>query len=150
MREEIVFALISVFAVAFASFASYDSADRWQRLALGAILLASLAVPVGRLISGLSAPHLPGISYSEQGSSVTSDVAEEALCNGIRELVADKFSLPEDGVQVSLRGFVLSEMKAERVYVTLFGKAALGNIKGIEEYIENEGFGECEVNISLE
>ena len=152
MENGVIYVLSVLAAVAFSSFAMYDSERaRASRTAMGIILLAALAVPFINTVrdaTGILTENLP--TYEGEEDNMSATVAKEAYLRGIRLAVADEFSLSEEDIRVECSGFSFEKMRAERVHITLFGRAVLADIKAIGEYAEKSGFGECEVSISFE
>ena len=84
-------------------------------------------------------------------SELSDDALEMAFEDGIREYLASEYRVDKELIVVMSDGFDLECMRAERIYVTLIGKAAMLDYKRIEEIIENEFTkgGECEVSVKL-
>lgn len=150
MENPYLCVVMSLFAVAFASFVTYDgSARRESRLALGIILLASLVLPLGNVIKGLSDIDF---TYTHEGVStppVVEKRLEEAFCDGISLALTNEFSLSSEDVSVTAEGFDSEQMKAQTVFVTVYGRAALGDIRAMESFISGLGLGECVLEVDF-
>ena len=81
----------------------------------------------------------------------TDDALETAFEEGIREYISSGYHVDKELVTVMADGFDLEYMRAERIYVTLCGKAATLDYKRIESVIEKEftNEGKCEVSLRL-
>ena len=153
MENGFVYVLVILFAVALCSFIAYDpERARASRTALGVILLAALSA----LLSDV-ALELKDITYSgsleyedAEGADFAEQSMSDALERGIRLAVAEKFSFSEENVFVECRGFDLETVSAERISITLSGRAALADIRAVREYVEGEGLGDCEVRVVFE
>lgn len=126
-----------------------------SRSAIGVLCLFALASPLVAFIPSLvDLPALlPGGDSSVSVSGGYAEVSEEAFSRGISEYISDEFSLAPELVNARTEGFDFTEMRAERVTVSLSGEAALADARGIRltvlELFVKEG-GECEVVISFE
>lgn len=144
---------VSVFAASAALGAlgliAYRLGDAVQRFAFAVLL--SLAV-VSSLSEAIADLHLilDGTSGGGgQDNGLYAEVGEIAFSAGIAESVADKFSLDRSEIAVRLVGFDFSQMRAEKIIITLSGSAAPADMRGIEKYISDEKLGECEVKIEF-
>ena len=83
--------------------------------------------------------------------NMTDDAIELAFECGIEEYISEKYAIDRDLINVNADGFNLENMRCERVYVTLRGKAALADYKKIQTEIEQEFTvgGECEVSVII-
>ena len=121
-----------------------------ERLAFGILVLYTVAMPAMSLAERwdgeLRLPDLGGVDTSdpEHGS-----IAREAFEDGIRRLVCEKYSFPEECVAVKADGFDFEEMRAERIGLLLSGRAALADRKAIEKYVEELGLGRCDAEIEI-
>jgi hypothetical protein len=79
------------------------------------------------------------------------DVLKAAFEAGIREYLASEYQVDESLIVVLADGFDISEVKAQRIYVTLIGKASALDYKRIESQVEREftNNGECEVSVKF-
>lgn len=151
MREAVVYVILAVLSVTLASFVSYSPGERWGRTALGIILLSSLLAPTLGMIGGLADITLDIPYYGEEGyGDPVGEVAGEAFCDGVRVLVCEEFGLTYGHVSVRTSGFRMSDMSAEKIYITLRGTAALADSRAISEYVSVRMGCECEVNITFE
>ena len=74
-----------------------------------------------------------------------------AFEDGICEYIASEYRVDRSEVTVTADGFDLSTLRAQRIYVTLSGRAALLDYKEIESEIALKftGGGECEVSVKV-
>ena len=153
MSNSFVYIAAVLFAVAFSSFVSYDSEKmRASRCALGIILLAALVAPLTSLIGefeNLTYGDFPSYDSSAEEQFRDQSIGS-AFVRGVELAVAERFSFSEDEVEVECFGFALEEARAEKIHVTLSGRAAFADIRAVRDYVENSRLGECEVTVVFE
>lgn len=119
--------------------------------ALAVLILYAVLAPVIEYLAKFDVndiySEIEGASgeYGEEYIAVTRD----ALSDGIRRLVCEKYSLSVENVRVLLEGFDFDSMKAERIRIILSGKAITADRLGIAEYINKYEWGRCEVEIEI-
>ena len=150
MTDAALYVIGAAFTVAFASFISYNHEDKWQKFALGAILLSMLAGGAGELIGYDVGSLFTPSDSAESSGELRDSVAKESYEKGIARLVADSLRCSEDDVRVAALGFSFEKMSAEKISVYLYGKAAIGDYRGVRELLYESGFENCEVIISFE
>lgn len=151
MTEITLFLIASAFTVAVASFISYSGAEEpYVKLALGAIMLsAAVSGALGFIEEAADIlPMAGGDIYTE--GSLTEEVAKGGFEEGVRAFISSELSLPLSEIEVEAKGFSEGSMNAKIIKVTLFGKSAFSDPSRVERLIEENGLGECEVNISFE
>ena len=118
-----------------------------ERMAERVLFAAAVVLPLVNSLTSLSfsLPSIP--SFSDDGEY--REVIEEAFSEGVSLAVCERFSLPEGTVKVELHGFDAQKMRAEKIKITLSGVAIISDRRAIQEYIEGENLGECEVRISV-
>ena len=135
-------------AVAFGAIAYGGKRDGWIKMAFGVLITYSVLVPILSI-----APEEEEITVPRQDISDFTedyiDVCENAYADGVRQYIADRYALDKQDVSVTVYGFDFDSMRAERIKVILSGRAALADRHGIEERIEAEGLGRCEVEIRI-
>lgn len=138
-------------AAALASLVSYKGKlDGASRGAIAIIILSAVSVPLANLAD--AELRLPEISVEEllpSGEAEYEKVGREALQNGLRRMIAEKFSISEQDISVTVIGFDFSSMRAEKICVLLRRGAAASDIRAIRDYVTDEGIGECEVEIEI-
>jgi len=151
MISEVAMYIVSAsLCVAYASFVSYSGGeDKWQRFALGAILLSMLACGASSLLGNFSQDATPSVGEVAE-STVREDIAREGLERGIERLISERVGCRLSDVRAVATGFKLDEVSAEKITVYLYNEAAFGDHRRIRELILAEGFGECEVILSFE
>ena len=125
--------------------------DRGESLAVGIITLSVILTPLVREAAELD-PEDWLDSVRGEVSEVSPEyipVLEQAFSDGIKRAVAEKFSLNEDNVRISLVGFDAEKMRAERIRIVLRGSAALSDYRAVEKYINGLDLGECNVQIEI-
>ena len=129
---------------------SYGSADS-SRLAIAIITIYVITAP---LVSAIKDADFEGVFREIQvnegdfGAEYEA-YAESAFEQGICLAVAKEFSLDESNIEALASGFDFQKMRAERIKVILSGRAATGDYRLIEEYLNNLDIGECEVEIKI-
>ena len=151
MTEHFALVFAVAFAASVASLVSYDGGKGVAaRGAISIVLLLAVSQPVIAFASELSelrAPTFSGFDTEEVGEYER--VAEEAFAQGVAKLIAEEFSLSEKNISVKTEGFDVSNMSAEKIFVTLYGRAALCDPGAIEKFINNYGFGVCYAEIGI-
>ncbi len=143
--------LAVVFVSAFSSLASYDQRVRKEtRSALGIVLFASVIsflLSLGGSIDVFTEEQIT-VNYDTDAS------VEGALLSGfnggVADAVAQRFSLRTEDISVSSIGFSKENMRAEKITITLFGRAALADGASVEKYAESLDLGDVEVKISFD
>lgn len=147
---------MSVIAVsilsALATLISHGTAsERAIRAAISMILIYTVSRPVIAFVSEAD----PSDFYYETGEGEEiSDpeylkVAEEAFVRGVRLAVCEKFDLNDEDVHVLVSGFDFEKMRAGKIKIILYGRAALADARNIEAYVSEGGLGHCEVDIGI-
>ncbi len=153
MAEYFISALIVSGVLSFITYLSYRSNTGGEmKLAVSILLLYTLATPILSFVSEGAPPwQMPSLDGDDLDFSdgEYQRVAEEAFCLGVKHLIAQKYGADEEDMDVTVRGFSFTDMRAERINVYLFGKASVLDFRGIQNYITEQGLGECEVFIDL-
>ena len=121
-----------------------------EKAALSVILMFAIASPLPSLFSDLG--EFPFLSDTQVGDLVGGEyqeVTKEAFEEGLGKQIAEEFSLKNDSVRVKCVGFIFSEMKAEKIIVTLSVSAAGVDPKKVEKYIDGFDIGKCEVQFEI-
>ncbi len=153
MGEYLISVVLFASVLSFISFISYPGAhERATRLASAVLLLYGVSMPI---VSFLSSPpsfegELPWEDgYSPPSSDAFYETAEEAFEEGIARLIVMEYGASREDVAVRAHGFDAEEMRARLISVRLSGRSAALDYRGIENYITEQGLGECEVFISF-
>lgn len=145
---------LSVFAICLVGGAltllSHGS-GRAERVVIGIVTLYIIISP---LADGLSDFDVDSWLESLQGEGVEvspeyEEVLEQSFSDGIKNAVAERFSLDRENIRVRLSGFDAENMRSERILISLSGAAALADYKAVEKYIEGLDLGECELEIEI-
>lgn len=124
------------------------SADRYRtltRAGVSLLLVMAIVTPLPGLINEIKG----GLDFSDLENSADGDIRYEAFVSGLREYISSEFDLSREDVAVEAIGFSEVDMRAEKILITLSGKAALANYKRIESSIDQLGLGEAEVKIEI-
>ncbi len=128
----------------------YDTErDSASRGAISIILLLATVAPIAAFISQLSLtmPELPDLPDATEGEYA--EVAREAFCDGVAELLSEKYSLSGDCFAVKCEGFDFLTTRAERITVTLRGSAVRCDPLLVEKFINSYGIGDCHAEIGI-
>ena len=68
------------------------------------------------------------------------DAIELAFEDGVAAYISDRYGVERECIKVMADGFSLEKLQAERIYVTLSGKAALLDYKRIEKCLTHQTF----------
>ena len=119
-----------------------------EKSAVRVLFAASLILPLLNTAVAFDGiiPSLPPYS---QGEGEYTGVLEQAFSDGVRRAVCERFSLSEESVLVEVGGFDMSEMRAEKIKITLTGLSITADRRAIRKYVEGEDLGECEVTLSV-
>ncbi len=151
MKEYLIAVVLISAMVSLAShFLAGTDAARYGRLALSVVLLFAVLSPLTSLVHTL--PELPSLSVppAEEGDTPLYEArAEAAFCEGIRAAVCEKFLLDASALSVRAEGFDITAMRAERIRILLSGNAILADSFAIAAFVQEQGLGECEVEIEI-
>ena len=155
MADYIISVVVLCGVVGLVGYFAYPSvSERTLRFAASVLIIYTVIVPALSFVSDLGTDISDIVENIRQESSLRGDgdylsVAEEAICQGIREAISSKFNMAPENIEVSISGLDFESMRAERIRVLLRGSSALGDYRKIEEYTESLGLGECEVKIDF-
>ena len=153
MKEYVASIVAVSILAAIASFVSYGGAsERAVKGAVSVILIYTVCMPVADMIGNFSINDFEFEWHSDDTviSSEYLNVSEDAFAVGIKKYVCEEFKLNETEVHVQIYGFDFEKMRAERIALTLSGRAVLSDVVRIERSVENSGLGECEVKIKID
>ena len=121
-------------------------------LGAGVLIICVVLLPLVDIFSDFDINStLDGLVNDMKYEDMSDGAIELAFEQGIAEAVAERYGTDRAHVSVAVDGFDMSALTAERIYVTLSGKAALLDYKSIEAWLVDEftSGGECEVRIRL-
>ena len=151
--REYMSALVLVSAVISVALAvTYKESEKGGvKCALAVILLYVTIVPIINAARDFDVGELEFCAedFDFDDNFELSDFTAEAFAHGVRLYVADQFGLDKEEVQVLASGFDEQTSRAEKITVTLGGKAALADARAIREMVEKNGLGACEVKIEI-
>ena len=113
--------------------------------ALGLILILAILLPLPGIYKKISGE----IQFSSPEISEGDDICLSAFEEGIAQYLSDRWGLKREDVEVEAVGFLREEMRAEKILISLHGKAALSDYKRIEKELSELGLGEVEVKIEI-
>ena len=149
MENAYLYFTVAVAAVSLSSLALYDPASaRDYRFALGVILTAALVSPAVSCVKSLSSLEFDYTGGDFESVSL-SKTLEEAISDGVRDSIAEEFSVAKGSVEVEILGFNAEKMSAEGIRVTLVGTAVTTDIVAVEKFVSELGLGECSTEVRL-
>ena len=116
-----------------------------------AVMICAILLPLVDIIRDFDADSLLNEVLGDIDYTVGDSAIELAFEDGVADYVAQSYGVARECVTVMVDGFDIGSLSAERIYVTLYGRAALIDYKRVEKEVR-ETFapsGECEVSISL-
>ncbi len=113
--------------------------------ALGLILILAILLPLPGIYKKISGE----LQFSSPEISEGDDICLSAFEEGIAQYLSDRWGLKREDVEVEAVGFLREEMRAEKILISLHGKAALSDYKRIEKELSELGLGEVEVKIEI-
>ena len=137
--------------IALALGVSHPKLRRATEFGAGVLISCAILLPLVDIIKEFNV-NFDINSYVENiESEVTDDMIELAFEEGIAEYLATEYGVDRSLILVMADGFDMGKLKAERIYVTLEGEAALLDYKKIEEKVAREftDGGECEVSLRI-
>ena len=154
LGEYIFSVVLTATALGLISYLSYPSQNaRLVRCAASVLLVYVIISPLANfsgISDGLSdlieSTQPPSFKIEESELSVS---AAEAFAEGVRGLVSEKYGISEENISVHVINLNIKQMRAEKIKITLSGKAALADWRSVEAYVSGEGLGDCEVNVVL-
>ena len=155
MADYIISVVVLCGVLGLVGYLAYPSvSERTLRFASSVLIIYTVILPALSFVSGLGTEISDIIENIREESSLRGDedyvtVAEEAICQGIREAIASKFNMSAENIEVKISGFDFESMRAEHIRVLLKGSSVIGDYRKIEEYTESLGLGECEVKIDF-
>jgi hypothetical protein len=118
----------------------------------GVLVICAIMLPLVDIIRDFDANDFyDKILDDVEFTGATDSSIELAFEEGIADYVSGRWGIDRDYVRVSVDGFDMESLTAERIYVTLSGKGLLVDYKRIEEALVPEFTrdGECEVSLDL-
>lgn len=151
MREYLLGIFLLVFLLGVCRMIGYKSEDDvGVRFAFAVLVIYTVLTPALNGDFNIGKPDIKDFEidvsdYSEDYKKV----CREAFTKGVHTLICSEFSLDGEDVRITVDGFDIERMRAERITVFLSGRAALADNKRIEKYIFENELGECDVRIEL-
>lgn len=142
---------VFIVCLVFGSISLLSESEGKERLLTAILTLWLILSPLASLLSMGEGENILATlkpPESEVGEEYLIAV-EEAFCEGIISLVAEEFELDRSDVRVSLSSFDARKMSAEKIRITLSGKAVIADYKAIEKRINELNLGEANVEIEI-
>lgn len=143
--------LVSMLVAFFELFSYSGGEEKGERLALSVIVIYLIISPLLPIVEGLSdfdISEITGEDATLTGGTYF-EVSEQAFKNGIEKLLLEKWGLEKSNAVVTVVGFDVNKMKAERIIITLLSGAASVDFREIEACVSEAGLGECEVKYAI-
>ena len=124
------------------------SAERYKaltRAAVSLILIMAIITPLPSLIGNIRGE----LDFSVGDAMEGEDIRLVSFEVGISRYIASEFDLSAEEVLVEAINFDPEEMRAEKILITLTGRAALANYKNIEKTVSRLELGVAEVKIEI-
>lgn len=124
------------------------SAERYKaltRAAVSLILIMAIITPLPSLIGKIQGD----LDFSMGDSVEGEDIRLASFEEGIAGYIASEFDLLREEVEVEAINFNSNVMKAEKILITLTGRAVFANYKSIEKAVNQLGLGVAEVKIEI-
>lgn len=118
----------------------------------GIIIVCAILLPFVDILPELKADSvIEDLFENMDYDGATDSTIELAFEEGIAEYIALEYKVSESDVLVTVDGFDMEKLLAERVYVTLRGGAVLLDYKRLEDELGKQFTcgGECEVSINI-
>ena len=138
---------ITVLAVAL-DLIEFIAADRYKtltRACVGIILVMAIITPLPALIEKMQGD----LDFSGVQHTQAEDIRLSAFEEGVAQYISGEFNLARENVSVETEGFNSSDMRAEKILITLTGSAIIANYKKIESAVNSLGVGRAEVKIEI-
>jgi len=151
-KEYFVSSLSVIAIAAAASVLSHSKMRKISRCALGLIMICVIMLPLVDIFKDNDFFFDLDYSFDDfQDDDMNDDEIERAFEIGIEKYIAERYDADVSLIHVSVDGFDISKMKAERIYVTLSGRAMNIDYRRLEDILR-ENFtdgGECEVELDV-
>ena len=124
------------------------SAERYKALTRAAVslsLIMAIITPLPSLIGNIRGE----LDFSVGDAMEGEDIRLVSFEVGISRYIASEFDLSAEEVLVEAINFDPEEMRAEKILITLTGRAALANYKNIEKTVSRLELGVAEVKIEI-
>ena len=123
--------------------------DKYKKITdstIGVLMILVIALPLPKVFG-----ELKNDFELEKFDSVedADEFGKSSFEMGIKEYIAGEFSLSRDDVSVEAIGFSSSEMRAERIIITLTGGGILSDNKKIERAVKSLELGAVEVKFEI-
>ena len=119
---------------------------------IGVLIICVILLPLVDIIRDFDTKSMFDSINMDLEYDITDDMIEASFEEGISEYIAQKYGVDKSCVSVMADGFDMERLRAERIYVTLSGKAVFLDYKKIEDEVRSEftNGGECEVSLKIE
>lgn len=119
---------------------------------IGVLMICVILLPLVDIIRYFDTKSMFDSINMDLEYDITDDMIEASFEEGISEYIAQKYGVDKSCVSVMADGFDMERLRAERIYVTLSGKAVFLDYKKIEDEVRSEftNGGECEVSLKIE
>ena len=124
---------------------------KMMRFALGIILISAIMLPLVDIIGENPVDFITFTKLDDLEVEANDEAVESAFEEGIGKYICTKYSLLPSEVKVNADGFDFSVMRADRIYVTLFGKGVYIDYRRLEDEIAEEFTrgGTCEIELNI-
>lgn len=145
MKEYLLFIIVLAAVLDLLLHFSNEKFKDISQGALGLILILAILLPLPGIYKKISGE----LQFSSPEIFEGDDICLSAFEEGIAQYLTDRWGLKREDVEVEAVGFLREEMRAEKILISLHGKAALSDYKRIEKELSELGLGEVEVKIEI-
>lgn len=157
MADYLVSVVVMTVFLGIISYLSYPgSSERSLKIACSVLIIYTVAAPVFSLVSDFASGNYEGEISGivdgdiELGDETYKEVTENAFKLGIKEMIHSKYGVSKEDIKINVFDLDFESMKAGKIKIILCGSAAFADWRGIQQYINDSGFGKCEVEIDFE
>ena len=119
-------------------------------MSVGMVLLCAIMLPFVDIIDKTDW-KISNFTKPEIGETENFEVMEKVFEDAVATYISEFYGIDRSDVKVMADGFDIELMRAERIYVTLSGKALTLDYRSLETKIESEftDEGRCEVEFDI-
>ena len=151
LKEYFTEVLLVTTFIALATAVPHPRLKQTTKFGAGILLICVFLLPLVDIIKDIDLKMEIDDYIGSINDEESVDVIKAAFEEGICEHLATEYGVDESLIGVYADGFDISTLRAERIYVTLSGRAAVLDYKRIESELERDftNNGECEVSVKI-
>ena len=113
------------------------SLESSAKSAIGVGLIVFASIPLGTMITNALNHPFPDYSLPGESENGFHETSEKAYSEGVRELLAERYSCNKSDFDINIDGFDSETLSADIIHVTLSGEAVLLDYRELSEYIKS-------------